>query len=624
MEKITLKEIIKILEKKYGVGTVIKMNKDKINKDIEVISTRSVSLDDAIGGGIPVGRIIEVYGPESCLDENSYIEFNGINSKNEKVTHHKIKIKKLYYEFNNINSIDGRVNRWKDKSTITNYSVPSIDENNSVFQNRVVDVIHAGKKKCFRIITKRGASIETTAEHKFYNGKKYRKMSDLKVGDIVYLHENTRKKAEVKKNNKLKYEYFKVKYHPFKKREKKVSKYKYEWYKIKRSNATIEAKQNNMYLSEYINFLNSADKEKINKLWFIPKDFVCHHIDHNTLNDNISNLVLLSKQDHSKIHAAENQQYMNFIVTPDIIIKKEEVGYKNTYDIKCMSPYNNYIANKFVVHNSGKTTLCLTIIAEAQKAGKQCAYIDAEHSLDTKYAENIGVDVSKMYLCQPEYGEQALDVLENLVKTSEIGVIVVDSVAALTPKAEIDGEMGKMQIGLQARLMSQAMRKLAAITHKTNSTILFINQIRMKIGQSYGNPETTPGGSALKYYSSVRIEIRRAAKLSKDFGDGEEAVGNRTKVKIVKNKVAAPFKTTEIDIFFNKGISLENDVINFGLKRKILQKEGNSIFFKKEKLGRSVEATRLFLENNKEKLEEILKDIKTKKVVNEEKVEEES
>jgi recombination protein RecA len=258
--------------------------------------------------------------------------------------------------------------------------------------------------------------------------------------------------------------------------------------------------------------------------------------------------------------------------------------------------------------SSGKTTLSLTIVSEAQKKGIQCAYIDAEHALDLEYSKNLGVDIKKMYLSQPSSGEEALDIVENLVLSGEIGLIVIDSVAALTPQAEIDGEMGKMHIGLQARLMSQALRKLTAISAKSKTTIIFINQIRMKIGIAYGNPEVTSGGTALKFYCSMRIEIRRSTKLSKD----DVIIGNRTNVKIVKNKLAAPFRTTEFDIYYNKGISIESDVINTGLNEEILTKDGNSIFFKDIRLGKSLESSREYLEKNKEILEKILTEIKQK------------
>lgn len=256
--------------------------------------------------------------------------------------------------------------------------------------------------------------------------------------------------------------------------------------------------------------------------------------------------------------------------------------------------------------SSGKTTLALGMVAEAQKKGLVCAFIDAEHSLDPDYARNIGVDLEKMYISQPNSGEQALDIVEHFVKSGEVGLIVVDSVAALTPQAEIDGEMGQIHIGLQARLMSQALRKLTAIAAQKKTTIIFVNQIRMNIGVRWGNPETTPGGVALKFYSSIRIEIRRAAKLMRK----EELIGNRAKVKIAKNKLAAPFKITELDIIFNKGISLEADVVNFGLKQGVLKKEGVSIAYDGEKIGRGLDNAKEYLEKNPKVLEKIIVEIK--------------
>lgn len=256
---------------------------------------------------------------------------------------------------------------------------------------------------------------------------------------------------------------------------------------------------------------------------------------------------------------------------------------------------------------SGKTTLALSVIAQSQKLGGRCAFIDAEHALDPEYAKHIGVKVSELLISQPNSGEEALQILENLVHSGLIAVAVVDSVAALTPRAEIEGEIGDQQIGLQARLMSQALRKLTSIASKSNTIIIFINQIRSQIGgMTWGNPETTPGGKALKFYASVRIDIRRIAQIKK----GEEVIGNRTKVKVVKNKVAAPFRGTEFDILYGRGISYENDIINTGLQLGALKKTGNTISFGEEKLGVGMDASRQKLEEDKKMLKDIEKKIR--------------
>ena len=254
---------------------------------------------------------------------------------------------------------------------------------------------------------------------------------------------------------------------------------------------------------------------------------------------------------------------------------------------------------------SGKTTLALNVVAQAQKQGGRAAFIDAEHAMDPDYAKRMGVNVNELLISQPSSGEEALNILESLVRSGIIDVIVVDSVAALTPQREIDGEMGDQHIGLQARMMSQALRKLTAITAKSGTMIIFINQLREKIGIMWGNPETTPGGRALKFYSSVRIDIRRIAQIKK----GDQAVGNRVKAKVVKNKVAPPFRIAEFDIIFGEGISYEGDVLNMALNQGVVKKSGASYSFGEEKLGVGLETVRKKLEEDKKLLNQIKKEV---------------
>lgn len=254
---------------------------------------------------------------------------------------------------------------------------------------------------------------------------------------------------------------------------------------------------------------------------------------------------------------------------------------------------------------SGKTTLAQHVIAEVQRHGGIAAFIDAEHALDPEYAKKIGVNVKDLLISQPDTGEQALEILETLVRSNAIDVVVVDSVAALVPKKEIEGDMGDSHMGLQARLMSQALRKLTSIVSKTKTVVIFINQIRMKIGVFFGNPETTTGGMALKFYSSVRVEIRRAAQIKQN----EKSIGNRVKVKIVKNKVSSPFKTAEFDIMYNEGISLSGDLIDTGIEYGIVTKSGNSYSFGEIKLGTGRENARQFLRADQKLMAQIRKQI---------------
>jgi len=255
--------------------------------------------------------------------------------------------------------------------------------------------------------------------------------------------------------------------------------------------------------------------------------------------------------------------------------------------------------------STGKTTISLSILAEAQKMGGVCAFIDAEHALDPDYAKRIGVNTDELFISQPDSAEQGLQIVESLVRSGEVDVIVVDSVAALVPKAEVAGEMGELQIGLQARLMSQALRKLSGIVSKTKTIIIFINQTRMKIGIMFGNPETTPGGLALKFYSSVRIELRRIAQIKV----GENIVGNRVKAKIVKNKVAAPFKVAEFDIYYNEGISRASEAINLGTKEGLIKKTGSTLQYGDIKLGVGMEKAKEFLKENPKILKDLQKEI---------------
>ena len=261
----------------------------------------------------------------------------------------------------------------------------------------------------------------------------------------------------------------------------------------------------------------------------------------------------------------------------------------------------------FGPESSGKTTLTLHIVAEAQKAGGYAALIDAEHALDPEYAKNLGVNLDELLVSQPDSGEQSLEITETLVRSGALDVIVVDSVAALVPRAELEGEMGDSHMGLQARLMSQALRKLTGTVSRSNTTVIFVNQIREKIGVMFGNPETTPGGRALKFYSSVRMDIRRITSLK----DGTDMVGNRTRVKVVKNKVAPPFKMTEFDIMYGKGISKEGDIIDLAIKGDIIEKTGAWFSFGDMKIGQGKENSKKYLLDNPDIYSEIIKKVKS-------------
>jgi len=275
------------------------------------------------------------------------------------------------------------------------------------------------------------------------------------------------------------------------------------------------------------------------------------------------------------------------------------------YALGCGGFPRGRVIEIFGPESSGKTTLALHAIAEAQKAGLIATFIDAEHSLDIKYATRIGVDPKALLLSQPDYGEQALEIADNLIRNNASDLIVIDSVAALVPKAEIEGEMGDSHMGLQARLMSQALRKLTAITHKTNSMVIFINQVRNKIGVVYGNPETTTGGNALKFYASVRLDVRKAEAIKQ----GENIIGNKIKVKVVKNKISAPFKEVVLDIIYGEGINTNSEIVDLAVENGIITKSGNWYSYKDEQLGQGRESVISLIKANTALREKILKDI---------------
>ncbi len=257
---------------------------------------------------------------------------------------------------------------------------------------------------------------------------------------------------------------------------------------------------------------------------------------------------------------------------------------------------------------SGKTTLCLHVIAEAQKRGGMAAFVDAEHALDINYAKKLGVDTNNLLLSQPEFGEQALEIVETLVRSGALDVIVIDSVAALTPRAEIEGEMGDPQMGIQARLMSQALRKLTSAISKSNTSVIFTNQLRQKIGVMFGNPETTTGGNALKFYATVRLDIRRIEAIK----DGQTIVGNRTRVRVVKNKVAPPFREAQFDILYNEGISKIGDLVDLAVEQNVLQKSGTWFSYKSDRIGQGRDAVKKYLQENPKLASELAQELRAK------------
>jgi recombination protein RecA len=486
----------------YGSNTVMQMDGAHIPK-VDVISSGSISLDQALGcWGYPRGRIVEIYGPE-CLDADTFVQYEIRTPDGQRVNHKGGTIERLWERFHRRPpSGDGRGKHRPVPEDAVFYA-PSINEEGRIFQNRVENVIQAGEKECLLVQLKGGATITATAEHRFFVGGGYVALGLLGVGDRVYIHNGTPFRGAPTGERQLRPTMM-VKHHPkapIKRVYDAVVGKEYVYHRTNRSRIAWEARMNGLTFERYVARLNAGE---LGGLSFLEPAEHVHHKDEDYLNDEVSNLEVLTPEEHGRLHALERHNNLRFVVVQDEIVSVEPVGERETYDISMAAPANNFVANGVVVHNSsGKTTLALHAIANAQRAGGIAAVVDAEHALDMQYARNLGVDVQKLYLSQPDYGEQALEVVEGLVRSEHMALILVDSVAALTPKSEIDGDFGAAQMGSHARLMSQAMRKLTALAHKHNTLLIFINQIRMKIGVifgcfSYGSRVTLADGGSMK------------------------------------------------------------------------------------------------------------------------------
>ena len=596
------------IEKQFGKGSVMVLGENGTKfKDVEVLPTGSIGLDIALGVmGCPRGRIMEIFGPESCLAGETFLRYE-VWQGDHKLNHKGGSIRRLAERFHNQHTEkEPKQGRHLQVNEDVDFYVKSVDDEGRIFRNLVLDVVHTGHKSCFQVRTETGQTLRATLEHKFMTPNGFIPLSDLEVGSEVLVHNNTRVRGRKKYTTRPTTT---VKYHPHWPtkivHDKKTGR-DHVYYRGQSSRLVYEAFLNRTTPENYTEALNTWAPSKIRDLRFLPDDIHVHHKDEDFTNNDIGNLQLLDPSLHGRMHAKDKIRNLSFIVTPSKITEISEVGIQDTYDLRCEYPYNNYIAEGIVVHNSGKTTLALHILAEAQAKGENVAFVDAEHALDPKYAENIGVDIGRLFISQPDYGEQCLEITDHFVRSGGMSVVVIDSVAALTPKAELEGEMGDHHVGLQARLMGQAMRKLTSIVSRSNTLVIFINQTRMKIGVKFGSPETTTGGNALKFYSSLRFDIRRIGAIKQ----GENILGNRTRVKVVKNKLAPPFKEAEFDIMYGKGISRSGELLDLGVEKGIVEKSGAWYSFGSERIGQGRENAKQFLEEHTNYAKQIEKKIK--------------
>ncbi|MCP4543874.1 MAG: hypothetical protein GY832_42715 [Chloroflexi bacterium] len=576
----TVEEAIKQLTQQFGEGVVIKLN-DKPKRKVQSIPTGSLLIDRALGGGIPLGRVTEAYGPEGCLTRDAFVNYE-VRAQNGKRQNHKGgTIERLFQRYHKIKTPGS--GRYQRESTINSaFYVPAINEEGRVVQTPISNVVYSGLKPCYQLTTHSGRVVTATQDHKFYTDDGYVPLGLLSPDTDIFIHNRT--PYTKSKRKVIRYKEIFVKYHPTKRW--KVVSGRYRYCRLKRAKAVMEAALNGLRYDEYRNILNTADPREIDKLWIVPDDMDVHHVDENFQNDSLENLMLVNKQQHYRNHAIKNHNNLRFTVMPDPIQNIKYVGTQETFDIQCVSPYNNYIANGVAVHNSGKTTLGLHIVAEAQKQfpNAPAIFIDMEHGLDVDYAEAIGVDTNELLLSQPQSGTAALTIVKKMIGLASI--IVVDSVPALVTQAELDAEPGASHVGILPRLMSQHLKEIVPSLGLSNTALVFINQLRMKIGVMFGNPEVSPGGRALKFYASVRMEVRRKGFI----GPKDGRTGQAISVKAVKNKVAPPFRVAETNIIFGQGLSRHTDVLALASEHEIVRKSGSHYYYNDEHVANGQKA----------------------------------
>jgi recombination protein RecA len=572
------------LNKAYGEGSVLTLN-SKNNNSYDIISSGSIGFNHiTLGvGGFVKGKLYELMGWEGCLAEDTYIKF--INVKPDGVVQDckGSSIKNLYKRFHNRN----------EKTKDSTFNVTSINEENRVFRNQIADVVKTGLKECFKITTCTGFSIQATKDHKFFTGNSYIPLSELKVGSTVFIHTNT----PFKKNSeslRKKYTETTIKWY-YKGKARNINGSYYFREKVHR--LIYEAHMNGITFDEYVDLLNTWTHLP-NEWNTIPEGYHIHHIDENTQNNSIDNLQMISSSQHSVLHSIERHNNLRFMVEEDTVISIESVGIKETYDIKCFFPYNNFIANGIVVHNSGKSTVCGHTVAECQAKGGKVLYIDGEHAVDKIYFEALGVNTDELLIAQPNCGEEGFQIAMDLINTGELDLVIIDSDSSLIPKKVLDGDVGDSSIGRKALLNSNAYPKLKTALSNHNVCVIVISQYREKIGVMFGNPTTTQGGHALKFYTDCRIEVSKSAAK-----DGDVQYGNITRVKSVKNKMSPPYRTATFEIVYGQGIDKFAEMMDLGTEYGILKKWGNQITYKEVKYP--YDEFRTLLDDNPEFKEDI-------------------
>ena len=525
-----LMEIMKRIEDKTGV-TCIMGNEIKKYEFVEFLEP----MDKILGGGILRGFLIEIYAWEGCLHPDTFIKYSVIKDGRD-INIRGGSIRRLYERFHNIKVEGSGKNGNTVKGELT-FTVSSINENGRVFKNPIADVVYSGVKECFKVETTSGKTVICTKDHKFFVGDDYVELEKLKVGDTVFAHLNTT--VKLPKKEKIGYAELHVKYHPAHRTH--LIDGKYLFYRLKKAHAVFEAYKNDMDYKDYIHLLNTGSHAEIDLLWAVPKGMVIHHKDSNKKNDSIENLQLLSSKEHNTYHAEQNDDALRFKVTPTKITSIVPHGEIGTYDIKCFSPYNNFIADGIVVHNCGKTTMCIQIAKEFQKLGK-VAWVDTEGSLNEEYAQALGMDTHG--LVYPII--DCLEDLRNFVQESakDFSLIVVDSIFGIPSRAQVESDQNKSTMMDKARVLSDWMKVLLTTLRKNDCTLIFTNQWRVGTFGTY-----RPGGNAIKYGAGQQINL--SEKTNRD----EKRKSKTIVAQIDKNKLARPYLKANLLLKWGAGFS---------------------------------------------------------------------
>lgn len=577
------------LNKAFGDDSAMRLDaQDTLSRVDHWVSSRSIVIDSVLRGGrpmgsslVPFGRQMEISGVENCLDScmkiNYHVWLHGKKQDNKGGT-----VERLYQRFNRIRHVSGKGKWIRKLSTKAKFTASCMNEEGRIFHNEIVDVVNCGIKPCFELKTKRGFCITSTANHKFWTGEKFVSLGELCIGDKVMIHNNTPYKS-VKCKVKNYRSYLNLKYHPIaglhiaRIIHNRTTKEKrdYHYFRILRSRAVIEAKMNDLTLNEYINRLNLG-KNYISGMKFLSKKECVHHIDENILNDDLSNLIVLTIPEHQRLHSYKDHNNLRFTVIPDKILSITYVGMRQTYDIKMRSPFNNFIANKFVVHNSGKTTLCAQIAAEVQSKGGIVVVTDTEERIAHDYWKALGVDISRIIRIHANslkevFNKQyrALQFAREHAKDRLI-LLIWDSLGGTsgTPVVEEDAEIDPMTQAekfamRRAAIISQGIELINGIITQTRACYLYTNHEYTKIGVTWGSNRETRGGGKPKYFATVRIQLTPVGVVKEaDVSGDEQIIGQRIKVKALKNSMAGVLMSREAVLMSGKGFVNEYAVLS--------------------------------------------------------------